>query len=157
MINRKPMPILIADDDVDDCQLIKEAFHESRLLNELHFVKDGEELMSYLRRKGKYADVLGSPMPGLILLDLNMPKKDGREVLAEIKADKELRHIPVVVLTTSSAEEDILRTYNLGVNSFVTKPVAFGDLVGLVRDIGHYWFEIVALPLPHEQEKNESR
>jgi CheY-like chemotaxis protein len=147
-----PVPILIADDDVDDCKLIKEAFLESRLLNPLHFVPDGEELLSYLKRTGKYNNIASYPMPGLILLDLNMPRKDGREVLAEIKADPKLRHIPVVVLTTSSAEEDIYRSYNLGVNSFVTKPVGFKDLVGLLRDLGHYWFEIVLLPNNHEQD-----
>lgn len=146
MIRKSIMPILIADDDVDDCKLLMEAFQDSRLLNELHFVTDGEELMQYLRREGKYKNESLYPMPGLILIDLNMPKKNGREVLADIKIDKNLKHIPVVVLTTSSAQEEIYRSYNLGVNSFITKPVKFNDLVGLFRDIGHYWFEIVALP-----------
>lgn len=140
--NRKnPVPILIADDDLDDCQMIKEAFQESRLLNELHFVHNGEELMSYLQFKNTQ-----DPVPGLILLDLNMPKKDGREALKEIKNNPRLRQIPIVVLTTSQAEEDILRTYNLGVNSFITKPVAFSSLVQIMKDLGHYWFEIVELP-----------
>lgn len=144
--NKNPVPILIADDDSDDCQMIREAFQESRLLNTLHFVNNGEQLMSYLRHQGPYEDRNLFPKPGLILLDLNMPRMDGREALKEIKEDACLRSIPVVVLTTSQAEEDIFRTYNLGVNSFITKPVAFNALVQILRDIGHYWFEIVELP-----------
>lgn len=140
------IPILVADDDLDDCQMIKEALQESRLLNEIHFVRDGEELINYLHHKGNYADREKYPMPGLILLDLNMPRKDGREALKEIKGDATLRQIPVVVLTTSQAEEDVYRTYNLGVNSFITKPVAFDALVQIMRDLGRYWFEIVELP-----------
>lgn len=143
---KSQVPILIADDDFDDCQMIKEALEESCLLNDTHFVKDGEELLNYLRHVGKYEDKMKHPLPGLILLDLNMPKKDGREALKEIKSDPNLRRIPVVVLTTSQAEEDIYRTYNLGVNSFITKPIAFEKLVQIMRDLGRYWFEIVELP-----------
>jgi CheY-like chemotaxis protein len=119
---------------------------ENRLVNVLHCVEDGEELMEYLRRQGRYVDQKDAPLPGLILLDLNMPRKDGREALKEIKADPELRRIPIVVLTTSKAEEDILRTYDLGVNSYVTKPVTFKSLVELVKVLGRYWFEVVELP-----------
>jgi CheY-like chemotaxis protein len=142
----KPVVILVADDDADDRLMIKEALEENRLANNLHFVEDGEELMAYLRRKNQYASAALSPRPGLILLDLNMPKMDGREALKEIKSDPELRGIPVIVLTTSKAEEDIYRTYNLGVNSFITKPVTFDSLVTITRDLGRYWFEIVELP-----------
>jgi len=142
----KPITILMADDDADDRMLVKEAFEESRLNNDLHFVEDGEQLLDYLHRRGKYEDLNGDPYPGLILLDLNMPRKDGREALAEIKADPGLRRIPVVVLTTSRAEEDILRSYGLGVNSFITKPVTFESLVNLVKVLGTYWVEIVELP-----------
>lgn len=143
---RNYVPILIADDDIDDCQLIKEAFQESRLLNELHLVANGEELMDYLHRRGRFSDPASSPTPGMILLDLNMPKKDGREALAEIKSDSKFKQIPVIVLTTSKAEEDIFKTYNLGVNSFITKPVSFDSLVQITRELGRYWFEIVELP-----------
>lgn len=143
---KSQVPILIADDDLDDCQMIKEALQESRLLNEVHFVHDGEELMNYLNNKGKYSDQAKFPQPGLILLDLNMPKKDGREALKEIKTNSVFRQIPTVVLTTSKAEEDIYRTYDLGVNSFITKPVAFNSLVMIMTELGRYWFEIVELP-----------
>ena len=143
---RRPITILLADDDEDDRKLAQEALVESRLANDLHTVEDGEELMDYLLRRGKYAALADSPRPGLILLDLNMPKKDGREALREIKADPSLRQIPVVVLTTSKAEEDIYRTYDLGANSFITKPVMFESLVRVMRDLGTYWFEIVELP-----------
>lgn len=142
----KSVTILVADDDADDRLMIRDALIENRLANDLRFVEDGEELMQYLRREGKYASVESSPRPGLILLDLNMPRKDGREALREIKSDAALRGIPVVVLTTSKAEEDIYRTYNLGVNSFVTKPVSFDSLVSITRELGRYWFEIVELP-----------
>ena len=143
---RKPITILLADDDEDDRLLAREALSESRLANDLHVVGDGEELMDYLHRRGKYAALEDSPRPGLILLDLNMPKKDGREALREIKSDHSLRQIPVVVLTTSRAEEDIYRTYDLGANSFITKPVMFESLVHMMKDLGRYWFEIVELP-----------
>ena len=126
--------------------LVKDALEESRLKNSIHFVENGEELMDYLHHRGKFADMNEYPTPGLILLDLNMPKKDGREALKEIKADDRLKLIPVVVLTTSKAEEDILRTYDLGVSSFITKPVTFGSLVDVMRTLSKYWFEIVELP-----------
>ncbi|MFZ1071886.1 MAG: response regulator [Verrucomicrobiia bacterium] len=138
--------ILLADDDPDDRQLTRDAFGENRLVNDLHCVEDGEELMDYLRRRGRYTDLEGEPLPGLILLDLNMPRKDGREALKEIKEDPILRRIPIVVLTTSKAEEDILRSYDLGVNSYVTKPVTFKSLVELIKVLGQYWFEVVKLP-----------
>lgn len=141
-----PITIVVADDDADDRLMIKDAFHESRLANDLRFVKDGEELMDYLGRKGEYSNHEQNPRPGLILLDLNMPRKDGREALKEIKNDPKLRSIPVVVLTTSKAQEDIYRTYDLGVSSFITKPVTFEALVAITRDLGKYWFEIVELP-----------
>ncbi|WNN89870.1 response regulator [Gloeocapsopsis dulcis] len=144
---RTTVTILMADDDEDDCMLAREAFAESRLANDLHFVPDGEELMDYLYQRGKYTAAIIAPRPGLILLDLNMPRKDGREALKEIKADPNLRQIPVVVLTTSKAEEDIYRSYDLGANSFITKPVTFASLVEVMRTIGKYWFEIVELPI----------
>lgn len=144
---RTPITILIADDDLEDQMLVKDAFAESRLANTLQFVEDGEALMDYLYHQGPYSDPASSPRPGLILLDLNMPKKDGREALKEIKTAPSLRQIPVVVLTTSKAEEDIYRSYDLGVNSFITKPVTFAALVELVRMLSIYWFEIVELPL----------
>lgn len=142
----KMITIVLADDDPDDRQLTGEAFTENRLANQLHCVQDGEELMDYLRRRGPYEKLRAEPLPGLILLDLNMPRKDGREALKEIKADPNLRRIPIVVLTTSKAEEDILRSYDLGVNSYVTKPVTFKSLVELIKVIGRYWFEVVELP-----------
>jgi two-component system, response regulator len=145
----RPITILLADDDPDDRMLARDALDESRLANDLHEVVDGEELLEYLRREGKYADPASAPRPGLILLDLNMPRKDGREALREIKADPELRSIPVVVLTTSQAEEDIYRTYDLGVSSFITKPVSFEGLVAVMKALGRYWFEIVELPRTH--------
>ena len=145
----RPITILLADDDPDDRMLARDALDESRLANDLHEVTDGEELLEYLRRQGKYADPASAPRPGLILLDLNMPRKDGREALREIKADPELRSIPVVVLTTSQAEEDIYRTYDLGVSSFITKPVSFEGLVAVMKALGRYWFEIVELPRAH--------
>jgi CheY-like chemotaxis protein len=144
--SRTSITILMADDDADDRLMAQEAFEEARLANELHFVEDGEALMDYLCRRGQYAARSAAQDPGLILLDLNMPKKDGRQALQEIKADPALRHIPIVVLTTSKAEEDILRTYDLGVNSFITKPVTFAGLVELVQTLTRYWFEIVTLP-----------
>lgn len=142
----KPITILLADDDADDRMLTRDALAESRVANDLRLVEDGEELMDYLHRRGKYADAATSPRPGLILLDLNMPRKDGREALREIKGEPSLRHIPIVVLTTSKAEEDIYRTYDLGVNSFITKPVSFQGLVAVMKALGKYWFEIVELP-----------
>jgi two-component system, response regulator len=142
----RPITILLADDDADDRMMAGEALAESRLANDLRFVEDGEELMDYLHRRGRYAEPADAPRPGLILLDLNMPRKDGREALREIKGDPVLRKIPVVVLTTSQAEEDIYRTYDLGVNSFITKPVMFESMVAVMKALGKYWFEIVELP-----------
>ncbi len=142
----QPIVILMADDDADDRMLTKEALEESRVLNDLRFVENGEELIHYLKRIGKFADPEMSPLPGLILLDLNMPKKDGREALKEIKEDAELRRIPVVVMTTSMAEEDIFRSYDLGASSFITKPVTFDRLVELMKTLGQYWIEFVELP-----------
>lgn len=142
----RPIVILLADDDEEDRMLAADAMRESRVANDLRFVEDGEELLDYLYKRGSYGGADAAPMPGLILLDLNMPRKDGREALREIKADPDLRRIPVVVLTTSKAEEDIYRTYDLGANSFITKPVSFDGLVNVMRDIGRYWIEIVELP-----------
>lgn len=136
----------MADDDEEDLLLAKSALEACRLANDLHCVRNGEELLDYLYRRGQYAELATSPRPGLILLDLNMPKKDGREALQEIKADPELRHIPIVILTTSKAEEDIYRTYDLGANSYITKPVTFNSLVEVMQSLGRYWFEIVDLP-----------
>ena len=141
------MTILIADDDPDDRELTRDALKECRLANDVHFVEDGEELMDYLNRRGEHKERRSQALPGLILLDLNMPRKDGREALKEIKAHPDLRRIPIVVLTTSKADEDILRTYDLGVNSYVTKPVTFDSLVETIKVIGRYWFEIVELPV----------
>ena len=144
--SRREIVILIADDDADDRLMAKEALEENRLKNKVRFVADGEELMDYLYCRGKYSAEGSAPRPGIILLDLNMPKKDGREALTEIKADPELRQIPVIILTTSKSEEDILRTYDLGVNSFITKPVSFVSLAEVMKAITKYWFEIVELP-----------
>jgi CheY-like chemotaxis protein len=138
--------ILLADDDEEDRSMTISALRERRVANDIRCVGDGEELSDYLFHRGRYANPEDAPTPGLILLDLNMPRKDGREVLAEIKADASLRSIPVVVLTTSKAEEDVTRTYNLGVNSFITKPVTFDGLVGAMEAFSRYWLEIVELP-----------
>ena len=145
-LNGQPIVILMADDDADDRMLTKDALAESRVLNDLRFVEDGEELLDYLKGRGKFTDRAQSPRPGLILLDLNMPKKDGREALKEIKADPELRRIPIVVMTTSKAEEDVYRSYDLGASSFITKPVTFDRLVELMKTMGQYWVEFVELP-----------
>lgn len=146
MINPNPIVILMADDDEDDILLTQKALQKGKLLNPLFCVKDGEELLDYLLHRGEYTDVKSAPRPGLILLDLNMPRKDGREALKEIKAQEELKDIPIVVFTTSKAEEDIYRSYKLGVNSFVTKPVTFENLIEVMQTLGKYWFEIVSLP-----------
>jgi two-component system response regulator len=137
--------ILIADDDADDRMMIKEALEENNFSHDMRFVQDGEELLDYLHQRGKYLTekVL---RPSLIILDLNMPKVDGREALSHIKSNDKLKRIPVIVLTTSRAEEDIVRTYDLGVNSFICKPVHYNDLVIVAREIGNYWFSTVALP-----------
>lgn len=135
----------MADDDPDDRLLVKEAFEENHLLNNLETVEDGEELMDFLYRRGEFSDT--TITPGLILLDLNMPKKSGLEALKEIKSDERLRRLPVVILTTSKAEEDIVRSYDLGVNSFIVKPVTFDSLVELIKDLNKYWFQIVEMPI----------
>lgn len=142
----RPITILVADDDRDDQLMIRDSFTEARLANPVNFVEDGQELMDYLQRTGKYRHLASDPLPGLILLDLNMPRKDGREALLEIKSDPLLRKIPVVVFTTSKAEEDILRTYDLGVNSFICKPLSFDALVEIVQTLTKYWLEIMKLP-----------
>jgi CheY-like chemotaxis protein len=136
----------MADDDADDRALTKEALEEGRLVNTIRFVEHGEELIEYLKRTGRYAPPADAPRPGLILLDLNMPRKDGRVVLKEIKSDPDLRTIPVVVLTTSKADEDVYRSYDLGVNSYIVKPVTFEALVDILQTLEKYWFEIVELP-----------
>ncbi len=141
-----PIVLLMADDDPDDRELAKEALLESRVTNELRFVEDGEQLMDFLHRRNGFED---APKPGLILLDLNMPRKDGREALKEIKASETLRRIPVVILTTSRAEEDMLSGYDLGAASYISKPVTFESLVKLMKAIGHDWIEFVELPNGH--------
>jgi CheY-like chemotaxis protein len=147
--NLAPITILMADDDEEDRQMTREALTAAHLSNQIKFVRDGQELMDYLRGDAGYSQQCDAPVrPGIILLDLNMPKKDGREALAEIKADEELRQIPVIVLTTSRDEEDVVRSYELGVNSFITKPVTFASLVEVMGTWGRYWFEIVELPEP---------
>jgi len=140
--NTEPLRLVIADDDEDDRLMAREALEASRLTNPLDEFEDGAELLEHLR---SCADS-GKPLPGLILLDLNMPRMDGREALEQIKQDDRLRRIPVIVLTTSQAEEDIYRTYDLGVSSFISKPVSFDGLVDVVNQLGRYWFEIVRLP-----------
>lgn len=144
--NMRAISILMADDDADDRMMTKEALEEACLANDLYFVEDGEELMDFLYHRGRFSNPETSPRPGLILLDLNMPKKDGREALKEIKQDPALRQIPIVVLTTSKAEEDVYRSYDLGVNSFITKPVSFDGLADVMKALAKYWFEIVELP-----------
>jgi CheY-like chemotaxis protein len=142
----KPIVLLMAEDDADDRMLSLAAMKKARLLNDVRFVEDGEDLMDYLHHRGKFKEAEESPRPGLILLDLNMPRKDGREALEEIKQDPVLRCIPVVVLTTSKAEEDVVRTYDLGVSGYITKPVDMSSLVEIMKVLGAYWFEIVELP-----------
>ena len=145
-MNPKPINILLAEDDPDDRYLISEALDESRLNIHLYIVEDGEELLDYLYRRGKYADESQWPTPGLILLDLNMPRKDGREALQEIKADPRLRRIPIVALTTSRAEEDVFRTYDSGVSGYIPKPVSFTGLLEVMNAIGLYWLQVAKLP-----------
>jgi CheY-like chemotaxis protein len=147
-MTHKVLSILIAEDDPDDRILLKEAFESSALNSSLHFVEDGEQLIDFLHRRGAYDREEIPPRPGFILLDLNMPKKDGRESLAEIKATPGLRSIPVVVMTTSTSKEDVSHCYDLGANSYITKPAAMSDLVQMIRSLGEYWFEVVTLPAP---------
>ncbi len=144
--NSESIVILMADDDADDRYLAEDALKEARVTNDIRFVCDGEELMDYLYHRGQYIHPESAPHPGIILLDLNMPRKDGREAIEEIKKDPLLRRIPIVVLTTSKAEEDVVRSYELGVCGYVTKPVSFDELIDVMRTIGKYWFEIVVLP-----------
>jgi CheY-like chemotaxis protein len=146
MTARQPVTILIADDDPEDRMLARDALSESKLANAVQFVEDGQELLEYLRRQGRFAEPALSPTPGIILVDLNMPRVDGRTAIQAIKADPTLCHIPVIVLTTSSAEEDIFRSYAVGVSSYITKPVSFDALVQVMRGFGQYWFQIVELP-----------
>ena len=146
MPNSRAITILLADDDEDDRLMTRDALRDARLHNELRTVIDGVELLQYLRREERFADPRESPRPGMILLDLNMPRMDGREALAAIKQDPGLRSIPVVILTTSKAEEDVIRSYDLGVNSFITKPVTFLGLVEVMKVFSRYWMEIVDLP-----------
>ena len=150
----RPVRILLAEDDDDDYLLTTQALKENRLINTVDRVHDGVELLEYLHHQGEYASLGTAPAPSLILLDLNMPRKDGREALREIKNDANLRRLPVVILTTSRAQEDIVRSYDLGVNSFITKPVGFHGLVDAVKVLGRYWFEVVELP---EGERHVNR
>jgi CheY-like chemotaxis protein len=144
----KAKVVLMAEDDSDDRLLVKDAMAECGWDGDLRFVEDGEELLDYLRHCGKYGQPATAPRPGLVLLDLNMPRKDGREALREMKADADLRRIPVVVLTTSKAGTDIGRMYDMGANSFIAKPVQFEALVNVMRVLGQYWFNTVELPAP---------
>ncbi|HEU4975372.1 MAG TPA: response regulator [Baekduia sp.] len=139
----EPIEVLLVEDDPGDVLLIQEAFEDNKLHNNLHIVNDGEQAVAYLRREGEYAE---AERPDLVLLDLNLPRKDGREVLAEIKADPDLRTIPVVVLTTSEAEEDVLRSYQLHANAYVPKPVDFQRFVSVVRQIDDFFVSVVRLP-----------
>ena len=141
-----PITILLAEDDPEDGYLIGEALYESRIASNVVTVEDGEELLDYLLRRGKYTDPESSPRPGLILLDLNMPRKDGREALVEIKQHPHLRRIPVVVLTTSQAEEDIFRTYDVGISGYITKPASFTGLREAMKAVGNYWLQVVSIP-----------
>lgn len=156
VVSNKPITILVAEDDADDRLLTEEAISESYAHNNLRFVENGEELMDYLYQRGSFSEPQTSPRPDLILLDLNMPRKDGREALKEIKSDPLLRHIPIVVLTTSRREEDIIHSYDLGVNSYITKPITFEELVDVMQVLGKYWFEIVKLPEAKRQNSADS-
>lgn len=139
----RPVNILLVEDNLGDVRLTQEALKEGKVLNNLSIARDGEEAVDFLRRQGKYANAV---RPDLILLDLNMPKKDGRAVLTDIKNDEELRDIPVVVLTTSVAEQDILKAYNLHANCYITKPVDLGQFIEVVKSINEFWFSVVKLP-----------
>ena len=141
--NTQPIEILLVEDNPGDARLTIEAMREAKVLNRMHVVEDGVEAMEFLRRQGRFGD---APRPDLILLDLNLPRKDGREVLAEVKTDPDLKRIPVVVLTTSRAEEDVLRAYDLHANCYVTKPVDFEQFMRVVRQIDEFWVKVVTLP-----------
>lgn len=151
MKGERTISILMAEDDPDDQLLNQEAIEEARLGDEIRFVSDGEELLDYLLQRGKYSEPADAPRPDLIILDLNMPRMDGREALAEIKKYPNLRRIPVVVLTTSRAEEDIVYTYSLGVSGYITKPARFDEMVSAMKAVGRYWFETVQLPTEEHQ------
>ncbi|WP_420155600.1 response regulator [Siphonobacter sp.] len=140
------IPILVADDDEDDRFLIRTAFRDSQLTNDIFFVADGVELMQFLYHQGPYADAVNYPRPGIIFLDLNMPRKDGWEALSEIKQNPDLKAIPVVVLTTSNSERDILRTYESGANCYITKPISFDQLLQIVKSFGQFWLSIASIP-----------
>jgi two-component system, chemotaxis family, response regulator Rcp1 len=140
----RPIEILLVEDSPSDADLTQEALSDGKVLNNLHWVEDGVEALSFLRRQGKHAN---APRPDLILLDLNLPKKDGRDVLAEIKADPSLKRIPAIVLTTSAAERDILRTYELNANCYVTKPIDLDQFISAVKLIEQFWLALVKLPL----------
>jgi CheY-like chemotaxis protein len=139
----KPVEILLVEDNIGDVGLIEEVFEEAKIKNILNIAEDGEEAMLYLRGKGRFS---GSPRPDIIILDLNLPKKDGREVLREIKEDEKLHNIPVIVLTTSSAENDVLGAYGLHANAYITKPFDFDQFIKVVGSIENFWLEIVKLP-----------
>jgi CheY-like chemotaxis protein len=145
-MSQKPITMLLAEDDYDDRYLISEALDESGVENQLYIVENGEDLLDYLKNRGKYADKKEFPRPGLILLDLNMPLMDGREALVKIKNDPDLKMIPIIVLTTSQSEDDIQETYDLGITGFITKPMTFSGLVDIMKSVGHYWLQSVTLP-----------
>ena len=142
----KSITILMADDDEDDRLMAEVALKEAKLLNPIRFVKDGEELLDYLYRRGIYGNGTDAPRPGLILLDLNLPKKSGKDVLETIKSDEKLKHIPVVVLTSSKAELDVVKSYNLHANGYIIKPVNMEKFMEIVQSIEQFWFNIVVLP-----------
>jgi two-component system response regulator len=139
----KPIEIFLVEDNPDDVRLTREAFKDAKVRNNMNVANDGVEALAYLRREGKYA---GTQIPDLIILDLNLPKKDGREVLNDIKADEKLRTIPLVVMTTSMEEKDVLAAYGLHANAYVVKPIDFSQLVAVVKSIEHFWFSVVRLP-----------
>jgi len=139
----KPVEILLVEDNPGDVRLTQEAFKDGKMLNKLHVVEDGMEALAFLKREGKY---ISAPRPELILLDLNLPRKDGRDVLSEIKADRDLKRIPVVILTTSRSEEDILRSYDLNANCYITKPLELDKFIEIVKSIEDFWLTIVKLP-----------
>ena len=145
-MNNHPITVLLAEDDPEDIYLIGEALEEVAIPNQLKIVQNGEELLDYLYQRGDFSDPSESPRPGLVLLDLNMPRLDGREALSQIKADSDLRRIPIVVLTTSKAQEDILNTYNLGISGYISKPVSFSGLLEVIKSLGTYWLQTVQLP-----------
>jgi chemotaxis family two-component system response regulator Rcp1 len=142
-LENRPVDILLVEDNPGDVRLTKEALKDAKVLNEIYVAKDGVEAMKFMRHEGSFAKM---PVPDLILLDLNLPKKDGREVLAEIKKDSKLKHIPVVILTTSKADEDIIKTYNLHANAYITKPVDLTRFVEIIHVLEEFWFSIVKLP-----------